>query len=182
MILQISGIAFNCAGLSIPVLGPDILCRIGDGDNAFPLVVEDPSHVHIQVCLIDHGDIRPAVRNHNPAVTGAGDLARQIDLTALGVDILHYQLVCRGIPIDLRHIVKDFVRTVPLGAAIVDLVHGTVLDDSRTVGRPRLRRIQLRLCHRGGIGLVAALDQAVHIDVGSGHIDIPPGDVTRWFS
>ena len=83
-----------------------------------------------------------------------------------------------GIPIDLRHIVKDFVRAVPLGATFIDLEHGAILDDSRFVSRPRLRLIQISLCHRGGIVLVTALDQAVYVDIGCGHIDIPAGDVT----
>ena len=175
--LQIIGIARYAAGLPPLVLGPGIVGRIGDGDDAFPLVVENVPHVHIQRGFVRHSDIRCAVRRQNPAVAGTGDLTRQIDLTALGVDVFHHQLVGRRIPIDLRHIVKDFVRTVPLGAAIIDLVHGAVLDDSRTAGRPFLRLSQLLLCHRGGIVLVAALDEAVHVDVGGGYINVPPRDV-----
>ena len=175
--LQIIGIARYAAGLPPLVLGPGIVGRIGDGDDAFPLVVENVPHVHIQRGFVRHSDIRCAVRRQNPAVAGTGDLTCQIDLTALGVDVFHHQLVGRRIPIDLRHIVKDFVRTVPLGAAIIDLVHGAVLDDSRTAGRPFLRLSQIGLRHRSCIVLVAALDQAVHIDVGGRHINIPPGNV-----
>ena len=177
--LQIIGIARYAAGLPPLVLGPGIAGRIGDGDDALPLVVEDVPHVHIQRSFVRHGNVRRAVRRQNPAVAGAGDFARQIDLAALGVDVFHYQLVCGGIPIDLSHIVKDLVRTVPRGAAIVDLIHGAVLDDGRFSSRPHLRRSQLRLCHRGGIVLVAALDKAVHIDVGGGYINVPPGNVAR---
>ena len=175
--LQIIGIARYAAGLSPLVLSPGIVGRIGDGDDAFPLVVKDVPNVHIQRSFVGHGNIRRAVRRQDPAVAGAGDLARQINLAALGVDVFHHQLVRRGIPIDLGHIVKDFFCAVPLCAAVVDLVHGTVLDDSRTAGRSFLRLSQLRLCHRGGIVLVAALDQAVHVDIGCGHINVPPGDV-----
>ena len=177
--LQIIGITRYAAGLSPLVLSPGIAGRIGDGDDAFPLVVKDVPHVHIQRSFVGHGDIRRAVRRQNPAVAGAGDLARQINLAALGVDVFHHQPVRGRIPVDLGNIVKDLVRTVPLGAAVIDLVHGAVLYNGRFSGMPRLRRSQLRLCHRGGIVLVAALDEAVHVDVGGGYINVPPGDVAR---
>ena len=151
---QISGIASNSTGLSLLVLGPGIFRRVGDGDDAFPLVVENVAHVHIKARLILHGDDRCAVRRQNPggdgfvvavihASAGAGNLARQIDLTACGVNILHHQFVRRGIPIDLRHIIKDFVRIIPFGAAFVDLVHGSVLNNGSFSGGSCLCRIQI---------------------------------------
>ena len=83
------------------------------------------------------------------------------------------------IPIDLWHIIKDLVRIIPLDTAIVDLEHSTILNNSATVGRSVLRRRQLLICHRCYIVLIAALYQAVHIDIGGGHINIPPGDIAR---
>ena len=176
---QIIGIMIDGAGLPLLVLGPGVLGRVGDGDDALPLVVQDFAHIHIKGGIVRHGNQRRAVRRQNPAVAGAGDLARQIDLAPRGVDVLHKELVRGGIPIDLGHIVKDFVRAIPLSAAVVDLVHGTVLDDGCFSGGTPLRRSQLLVRHRGGVVLVAALDQAVHVDIGSGHIDIPSGDVAR---
>ena len=179
VVVQMLGIVRNGAGLPPLVLGPGILRRVSDGDDALPLVVQNVAHVHIESGVVRHEDIRRAIRCQNLAVAGAGDLARQIDLAARRVDIFHEQLFRGGIPIDLRHIVKDLLRIVPLRAAFVDPVHGAVLHDGRTIGGSRLCRSQLSLRHRGSVGLVAALDQAVHIDIGGGHIDFPPGNIAR---
>ena len=179
MILQIIGIARDGTGLSPLVFGPRIVSRIGNRDDTFPLIVEDIAQIHIQSGFVFHRDICCTVRRQDPAVTSAGNPARQIDLATLGIDILHYQLIRGRIPIDLRHVIKDFIRAVPLGTAIIDLVHGTVLDNGCPSGRSYLRCIQLRLRHRSGIVLVAALNQAIHVDVSGRHIDIPPGNIAR---
>ena len=179
MLCQVIGIAIDVTPLAVLELVPNVLGQIGDGDDALPLVVQDFPYVHIKACLINHSDIRRAVRRQDPAVAGAGNPARQVDLTALGVDVLHKQLIRGRIPIDLRHIVKELLLRVPLGAALVDFIHSTVLHNGCLVGRHPFRRSQLLLCHRGGIVLVTALDEAVHIDVRGGHIDVPPGDITR---
>ena len=177
VIVQMLRIVRNGAGLPFLVLGPGVLRRVGNGDDALPLIVQNFAHVHIQSSVVRHGDFRRAVRRQDPALAGAGDPARQIDLASRRVDILHKQLLRGGIPIDLRHIVKSLIRIVPLRTALIDFVHSAVLHDRRAIGRPFLRRSQVFLRYRGDIVLVAALDQTVHIDIGGGHIDIPPGDI-----
>ena len=87
---QISGIVSNGARLPLLVLGPGVLGRVGDGDATHALVVEDVAHVHIQSGVIDHRDFRRTVRSQNLTLAGAGNHARQIDLTACGFDILHH--------------------------------------------------------------------------------------------
>ena len=181
MRLHILGIAGNGAGLPLLILGPSILGRVGNGDDAFPLVVQNFAHVHIESGLIDHGDVRRTVRRHDSAVAGAGNLARKIYLAALGVNILHHQFVRGGIPIDLRFIVKGIVRAAPPSAAVVDFIHGAVLHDRRTVGWTLLRRLEHIIVNGGGISFVAALNQAVHIDIGGGHIDVAPGDIPSGY-
>ena len=181
MVLQIIGIPGDGAGLSILVLGPGVLSHVGNEDGALSLVVEYFAHVHIQSSFVRHRDFRRAVRSQYPAIAaaiaGAGDPARQIDFAARRVDVLHKQLFRGRIPIDLRLIVKGVILVAPLRAAVVDLVHGAVLYDGRASGGSRLRRIQLSLRYRGGVGFIAALDQSVHIDGIGGHIDIPPGNI-----
>ena len=177
---HIFGIAPDFAGLPSSVLEPGVICHVYDGNDAFPLIIEDFAYVQIQIGIAGHGDIRCAVRRHNSAVAGAGDFARQIDLAPCSIDVLHHQLVCRWIPIDLRHIVKDLVRFVPLGAAVVDFVHGAVLNNGRSRSWSELLHIIHSITvHRSSVILVAALDQAVHVDIGGGHIDVPPGNIAR---
>ena len=178
---HIRGIAPDFAGLPFPELEPRVIGHVYDGNDALPLIVEDFAHVHIVSGVVRHGDIRRAVRRHHFAIAGAGDLARQIDLATRRVDIFHEQLFRGRIPIDLRHIVKDLVRIVPLRAAVVDLEHGAVLDDGHFVGVTCHRPRQIVTIHRGGVVFVAALDEAVDVDIGRGHIDIPASDVARSF-
>ena len=111
---------------------------------------------------------------------GAGNPAREIDLTTRRIDILHHQIVRGVIPINLRLIVKGIVFAAPFDSAIVNLVHGAVLNYCRTICGALLCHSQLLIRHRGGVCFVAALDQAVHIDIGGGHIDIAAGDITCW--
>ena len=167
VLLQVIGVASDCACLAPLVFGPGIIGRIGNGNDTFTLIVEHVAHIHIQISLIDYRDFRCTVRCQNPAIASAGNLARQIDLAARRVDILYHQFIRSRVPINLGHIVKSLVRAVPLGTAIIDLIHGVILNNSRTAGRPLLRRSQLLLRHRGRISLVATLNKPIHIDVGS---------------
>ena len=135
MILQILSIAGNRAGLTIFVLGPGVLCRISNGDDSLPLIVKDITYIHIQGCFVGNSDIRCTIRCQYPTITGASKLTCKINLAPLGINIFHHQLVGGRVPINLRHIVKELFCVVPCGTAIVDLVHGTVLNDSRPVSR-----------------------------------------------
>ena len=181
VIQQILGIAGDSTGLSPPILGPGVFRRIGDGNDPFPLIVEDTAHIHIQGSLVLHGDFCRTVCRQNSAIAGAGKFACQIDLPALGVDILNHQFIRSRVPINLCLIVKSIVCTAPLGTAIIDLVHGTVLNNSCPIGRTLFccRQSCLRSsCH---IGFVTALNKPVHIDIGRRHIDISSGNIARGF-
>ena len=204
MLAQIIGMVRNVTGLPSPVLGPGILGRVGDGNYALPLIVDDFAHIHVQLSLVIQKNVRCTVSHQYPAVctattlvavddlamhddrshrvfknaVSAGNPARQIDLAPRRFDIFHHQMVRGRIPIDLRLIVKGIIIAVPFDSAVINLVHGAVLHDDRTVCGTLLRRGQLLLLYRGGVCPVATLNQAVHIDIGGGHIDIAASDIT----
>ena len=176
-ILAVIGNGF-CSGTGI--FRPGISCQIGNGNFAFNIVIQHLANRQRQLGGIGDGDVRAAVCRQDPAVAGTGNAARQVNPAALGVNILHYQAAGLGIVIHLHNILEGAdAAVVHRPAAVVHLVHGTALNGHRPVGGYGVNPI-LVADKRCLIFAVAALDEAVHVNIRRRDIHAVPGDAAQF--
>ena len=135
-VLGIFAVIFNGFRRRTGVFRPGIPGQVRNGDLAFDIIIEHLAYVQAIGGIIGNGNIRAPVRRQDPAVAGAGDPARQVDLAASGIDVLYQQPVVLGVVIDLHHVFKAAdTAIIDRFAAVVHLVHGTTLDGNRPVSR-----------------------------------------------
>ena len=137
-------------------IGSAFLGRVSDGNLAFQVVVDELAGGKIGVGVVGNGNLRAAVRRHNPAVTGAADVTCQVDLAPLGFNILHHQTPALRIIVNLGHILIDaggvFIDRL---VTVVDLVHGLALD--RNLAAVVLQHLDVLVAQSLELNLVALI-------------------------
>ena len=166
-----------CGGSSI--FRPGIVGQVGDGNLAFNIIIQYLARLHVQARPVRNGDVRPAAGRQDPAVAGAGNTPGQVNTAALRINIFHYQLfVCRII-VHLHNILESADAVViPDLAAVVHLIHGPALHRRFVLLNGHVAEIDfadVRL-----VLAVAALNQAVHIDIRCRNVNIIPGDAPQF--
>ena len=165
-----------CGGSSIFL--PGIVSQVGDGDLAFNIIIQHLAYLHIQARPVRNRDVRSAAGRQDPAVAGTGNTPGQVNTTAFRINIFHYQLFACRIIVYLHNILESADVFVILNlAAVVHFIHGPALH----------RHFVLLSGHAAEIDFanvrlvlaVAALDQAVHIDIRCRDINIIPGDAPQ---
>ena len=162
-----------------------VLRRIADADQAFSLVADQFAHLQVRICIVVDGNVIGSVQGSNLAVPGAGNTAAQVNLSAVGIDIGNDQFIRGGI--------VEHIRLIGIGP--IGLEHRSALDHpvDRTghdqgIGQFRLaagipvllqgghRRLHGTVLNGYAIGAIAALDEAVDVDVRCIDVDIVPGN------
>ena len=163
----------------IPIGVLPVLVR--NGDQSGDVIVGDAVHLHIFIYRggIDM-DVCGAVHRHDAAVAGTGNLAADLDLSALGPHAFRQELAGGRIVINLNLIIPDLLLTVPDRAAVIHEIlvvpHDFRIGQCSPAGIPvTCDLIHFRLCgfrQRRFIRPVAALDQAADIDIHRIDIDV----------
>ena len=175
-----------------------ILGRVSNGNLPFQVVVDELASSQVGAGVVGDGNLRAAVRRHDPAIAGAADVARQVDFAPLGLDVLNRQAPALRIVVHLGHILVDAGGVlIDRLVAVVHLVHGLALDCDRAA----VVLQHLDMLFAEGLDLIAvlvriiaavlilhvfgdlrriqgitALDQAVDIDGIRRYIYAVPGD------
>ena len=182
-ILDMFAVFVNGIGGRTGILRPAVIGQVRNSNPALDVVVQQRTRGQVSGSGIGDGDFRAPVRRQDPAVTGAGDAPRQVDLAALGIDVFHHQPFGLGIVIHLYDVFVSAGRgVVHRLIAVIDLVHGTAFNSNLLAGVFHLLDIGLAECIRPDIRhvlAVAALEQAVHVDIRRRNVDAVPGYTPR---
>ena len=167
-----------CSGTCI--FRPHILCQISDSYFAFNIVVQYFPYIQVIRRFIIDCDVSPAVRCQDPAVARAGNAAGQINPASFCINVFQYQLLILRVVIHLRHVFKGADGMIKYRlAAIVHLIHGTALN-SHFIRLSHEAVNILDISDFRFVFAVAALDEAVHVNIRCRDIHAVAGDASKF--
>ena len=165
------------------ILCPGLPGQVRNGNLAFDVVVQDLSCGKIRTGPVGNGNFRTAVGGKDSAVSGAGNTAGQVNLAALGVNIFHNEALGLGVIVHLDHIFVGVGLGIIYGlVTVVDLIQGTAVDGHFAAVvlhafNVRITQGVFRDIHH--VFAVAALDQAVYVNIRCSQIHAVPGNAAR---
>ena len=158
--------------------------RVGNADQANILVADKFAHLQSRVRIVSHADVIGTVESHNFAIARAGNAAAQINLAAVGIDIGDDQFLRRRIVVDIRLVFVGTVRLQDFAAFLYKIIRSCGDDRIGQIlfAHARPAAVQFldfrHYCIGNGdfVFAVAALDQAIDIDVRRIDVDVVTGN------
>ena len=158
--------------------------RVGNADQAVILVADEFAHLQIRFRRIGHADIIGAIQRNDFPIARAGNAAAQINLAAVGIDIGNDQFLRRRVVVDIGLVLVGAVRLQDFATRLYEIVRPCRDDRIGQIlfSHTRPAAIQLLDFRRDCIGngdfvfAIAALDQAIDIDVRRIDVDVITGN------
>ena len=158
--------------------------RVGNADQAVIFVADKLAHLQSRVRIVGHTDVIGTVEGHNFAIARAGNAAAQINLAAVGIDIGDDQFLRRRIVVDIRLVFVGTVRLQDFAAFLYKIIRSCGDDRIGQIlfAHARPAAVQFldfrHYCIGNGdfVFAVAALDQAIDIDVRRIDVDVVTGN------
>ena len=158
--------------------------RISNADQAIILIADELAHLQIRFRRIGHADIIGTIQRNDFPVARAGNAAAQINFASVGIDIGDDQFLRRWIVVDIGLVLIGTVRLQDFAALLYKIIRSC--RDNRIgqilFAHERPTAIQVLDFRRYRIGngdfvfAIAALDQAVDIDVRRVDVDVVAGN------
>ena len=157
---------------------------IGNADQAVIFVADKLAHLQSRVRIVSHADVIGTVEGHNFAIARAGDAAAQINLAAVGIDIGDDQFLRRRIVVDIGLVFVGTVCLQDFAAFLYKIIRSCGDDRIGQIlfAHARPAAVQLldfrhyRIGNGDFVFAVAALDQAIDIDVRRIDVDVVTGN------
>ena len=171
--------------LAIGDFGQRLLCCILNANEAIDIMSCQLSHFQIVAGAILHRNVTDPIETNNLSITGAGNTASEVDLTAAGIDIFHQNLLSGRVVVHIELILVATRFGIPERTAVDDFIL-FARSDSR-VGQFPLSVIALVDTIDGFFGsgirniriviTETTLDNPIDIDIGCIDVDIATGNI-----